>query len=90
MFIQGISLKLRELSTNSFGRTAAIVGILAAVGGPAAMLAFGGSQASNVPWYVWIVAAVLLVAVVWKGYHMFAAGHDDEDISIRPKNRKSE
>jgi hypothetical protein len=90
MSIQGISLKLRELSTNSFGRTAAIVGILAAVGGPVAMLAFGRSQASNVPWYVWIVAAVLLVAVVWQGYHKFAAGHDDTDISIRPNNRKTE
>jgi hypothetical protein len=88
MSVQTIATKLKGLSANSFTRTAAVIGILAAVGGPAAMLAFGGSQASNVPWYIWLVVALVLLSVISAGFFMFRVNRDDLDISINPRNVK--
>ncbi|HWN99993.1 MAG TPA: hypothetical protein VNS63_12085 [Blastocatellia bacterium] len=85
---QAIAMKVRKLFTDSFTRTAAVIGIMAAVGGPAAMLAFGGSQASNLPWYIWVVAALLFLSVIGIGYYKSTLNHDDGDISISPRNRQ--
>lgn len=82
MFIDDVAVKLRDFSTT---RTAAVIGIIGAVGGPAAMIAFGGSQTNNLPWYVWVIVLVVLLVVIGWGYHLFTLNHDDKNISISPK-----
>jgi hypothetical protein len=75
MSIQSVVLKFKSVSTNSFTRTAALIGIVAAVAGPFLMLTIGGREANN-------------LVVIGGGVLMFKhESHDAEDISIRPKNR---
>jgi hypothetical protein len=88
MSIQNVVVRLKSASTNSFTRTAALIGIIAAVAGPFLMLTIGGREANNLPWYVWVIVPLLLLLVLAAGFLMFARGsHDAEDVSIRPKNR---
>jgi uncharacterized membrane protein len=76
-----------SLKTAASSRTAAVVGIVAAIGGPVAIIAFGGNEASNVPWFVWAIVLVALLLVIWRGYYLFTVNHDAEDISISPNRR---
>ena len=88
MSVQDVVLKLKSASTNSFTRTAALIGIIAAVAGPFLMLTVGGREANNLPWYIWLIAPLFLLLVIGGGILMFKhESHDAEDISIRPKNR---
>ena len=84
MSIEDVAEKIKTVSST---RTAAVVGIIAAIGGPAAIIAFGGSEASNLPWFVWAIVLVALLLVVWRGYYLFTVTHDDNDISISPNRR---
>jgi cytochrome bd-type quinol oxidase subunit 2 len=88
MSINSLMLRLKSSSARSFTRTAALVGIVAAVAIPFLMLTIGGREANNLPWYVWTIMPLLLLAVIALGYLMFSRRSSDaEDISIRPKNR---
>ena len=88
MSIQDVVIKLKSASTGSFARTAALVGIVVAVAGPFLMLTIGGGEANKLPWYIWMIVPLFLLAVVTVGFLMFKrVSHDAEDISIRPKNR---
>jgi hypothetical protein len=84
MSIEDVAFKIKTVSAT---RTATIIGIIAAIGGPAAIVAFGGSEASNLPWFVWAIALIMLLLVIWRGYHLFTLNRDPDDISISPKRR---
>jgi hypothetical protein len=84
MSFEDFALKLKTVSST---RTAAVIGIVAAVGGPFAMIAFGGSEASKLPWYIWVLVPALLLLVIGTGYYLFTLTHDAKDISISPKPR---
>ena len=59
----------QTLKTASSTRTATIIGIVAVIGIPFAMIAFGGTEAHKVPWFVWVIAALVLLSVVGTGYN---------------------
>lgn len=82
--IEDVAFKLKTVSS---GRTAAVIGIITVIGGPAAILAFGGSEASNLPWFVWAIVLLALTLVIWRGYYLFTLTHDAGDISISPDRR---
>jgi drug/metabolite transporter (DMT)-like permease len=84
MSIEDVAFKLKTAAST---RTAAIIGIIAAVGGPLAMIAFGGNQASNVPWFIWAIVSLVLLLVIGRGYYLFTRTHDGKDISISPNPR---
>ena len=84
MSIEDFAIRFKEVSST---RTAAIIGIIAVVGGPVALIAFGGHQTSNLPWYVWPTMLLALALVIWRGYHLFTLTHDAKDISISPDRR---
>lgn len=75
------------IRTASSTRTAAIIGIVALIGVPFAMIAFGGTEASKVPWFIWVLAALVVLLVIGAGYFLFTRTHDGKDISIRPNSR---
>jgi drug/metabolite transporter (DMT)-like permease len=77
----------QTLKTASSTRTAAIVGIIAAIALPIAMIAFGGGEASRVPWFIWVIVSLVLLSVIGTGYYLFTRTHDGKDISIRPSSR---
>ena len=87
MSIQDLVVKLKSMSSNSFTRTAALIGITAAVAGPFLMLTIGGREANNLPWYIWTIVPLFLLIVIGGGILMFRRESHDADISIRPKNR---
>jgi hypothetical protein len=85
MSIQDVGLKLKAASTT---RTAALIGIIAAVAGPFFMLTVGGREANNLPWYIWTIVPLFLLLVVGGGIWMFRREpQDGEDISISPNRR---
>jgi len=84
MSIEDVSYKLKAVSSS---RTAAVAGVIAVICGPIAIIAFGGSEASNLPWFVWAIALIALILVVWRGYYLFTLTHDAKDISISPDRR---
>jgi drug/metabolite transporter (DMT)-like permease len=84
MSIEDVAIRFNEVSST---RVAAIIGIIALVGGPVALIAFGGQQTSNLPWYVWSIILLALVLVIWRGYVLFTRTHDAKDISISPVRR---
>ena len=84
MSIEDVAFTLKTVSST---RTAAVMGIIAAIGGPVAIIAFGGSEASNLPWFVWAIALIAVLLVVWRGYYLFTVTHDAKDISISPDRR---
>ena len=87
MSIQAVVLKMKN-STSLLVRTAALVGIIAAVALPFLMLTVGGREANNVPWYVWMLVPLFLLIVLAAGVLMFRRdSHEAEDISIRPRSR---
>jgi len=77
----------QTLKTASSTRTAAIIGIIAAIALPIAMVAFGGGEASRVPWFIWVLVSLVLMLVIGAGYYLFTRTHDGKDISIRPNSR---
>ena len=81
MSIEDVAFKLKTVSST---RTATVLGIIAAIGGPVAIIAFGGTQASNLPWFVWVFALMALLLVIWRGYYLFTVNRDPDDISISP------
>jgi drug/metabolite transporter (DMT)-like permease len=87
----GVNMSIEDftqaLKTASSTRTAAIIGIIAVIGVPFAMIAFGGSEASKVPWFIWVLVSLVLVLVIGAGYYLFTRTHDGKDISIRPNSR---
>jgi drug/metabolite transporter (DMT)-like permease len=85
MSIEDIAFKLETASST---RTAAVIGIIAAIGGPIAMIAFGGSEASKLPWFIWAIVSLVLLLVVGLGYYLFTRNHDSKDISINIKSRE--
>ena len=88
MSIQDMVLRLKVVSSNSYTRAAALVGLIVAVMGPFLLLTMGGRTSNNLPWYVWVIIPVLLMAVIAVGFLMFKRdSHDAEDISISPRNR---
>ena len=84
MSIEDFAFKLKTVAST---RTATVLGILAAIGGPIAIIAFGGSEASNLPWFVWAIALIALLLVIWRGYYLFTLNRDPDDISISPNRR---
>jgi len=84
MSIEDVAFTLKTVSSS---RTAAVVGILAAVCGPIAIIAFGGIEASNLPWFVWAIVIIALLLVIWRGYYLFTISHDAKDMSISPDRR---
>jgi uncharacterized membrane protein len=84
MSIEDVAFNLKAFAST---RTATVLGIIAAIGGPVAIIAFGGSEASNLPWFVWVIALIALMLVIWRGYYMFTVTHDADDISISPNRR---
>jgi uncharacterized membrane protein len=84
MSIEDFAFSLKSAASS---RTAAVMGIIAAVGGPVAIIAFGGTEASNLPWFVWAIIVLALLLVVWRGYYLFTVTHDAKDISISPNRR---
>ena len=84
MSIEDVAFTLKTASST---RTAAVIGIIAAVGGPIAIIAFGGSEASNLPWSVWAILLIALTLVIWRGYYLFTRTNDPGDISINPDRR---
>lgn len=84
MSIENLAQTLRTASST---RTAAIIGIIAAIALPIAMVAFGGGEASRVPWFVWVLVSLVLLIVIGTGYYLFTRTHDGKDISIRPNSR---
>ncbi len=85
MSIEDIAFKLETLSST---RTAAVIGIIIAIGGPIAMITFGGSETSNLPWYTWASVSLILLLVIGWGYYLFTLNHDSNDISININSRK--
>ena len=85
MSLEDIAFKLENASTT---RTAAIIGIIIAVGGPIAIIAFGGRESSNLPWVFWVIVSLVLMFVVGLGYYLFTRNHDSKDISINIKSRE--
>ena len=81
MSIEDLAFKLKTVSST---RTVTVLGIIAAIGGPIAIIAFGGSEASNLPWFVWAIALIALALVIWRGYYLFTLNRDPDDISISP------
>ena len=84
MSLEDVAFTLKTVSST---RTAAVIGIIAAIGGPVAIIAFGGTEASNLPWFVWAIVVLALLLVVWRGYYLFTVTHDAKDISISPNRR---
>ena len=84
MSIEDVAFKLKAASST---RTATVLGIIAAIGGPIAIIAFGGTEASNLPWFVWAIAVIALGLVIWRGYYLFNVNRDPDDISISPNRR---
>ena len=84
MSIEDVAFKLKTVSST---RTAAVIGIIAAIGGPVVIIAFGGSEASKLPWFVWAAVLLALLLVIWRGYYLFTLSHDANDISISPNRR---
>jgi drug/metabolite transporter (DMT)-like permease len=84
MSIEDVAFTLKTVSSS---RTAAVIGIIAAIAGPVAIIAFGGSEASNLPWFVWAIVLLALLLVAWRGYYLFTVTHDAKDISISPDRR---
>ncbi len=88
MSIQSKILRFKAFSSYSYTRTAAFIGITAAVLGPFLLLTIGGREANNMPWYVWTLILLLLLLVVTAGVLVFNRRKSgSEDISISPKNR---
>ena len=85
MSIEDIAFKLETASST---RTAAVIGIIVAIGGPISMIAFGGSESSNLPWYIWAIVSLVLLLVVALGYYLFTRNHDSKDISISINSRE--
>lgn len=85
MSVESVAFKLESLSST---RTAAIIGIIIAIGGPIAMIAFGGSESSNLPWYIWAIVSLVLLIVIGLGYYLFTLNHDSKDISININSRE--
>lgn len=84
MSIENLTHTIRTASST---RTAAIIGIIAAIALPIAMVAFGGGEASRVPWFIWVLVSLVLLLVIGAGYYLFTRTHDGKDISIRPNSR---
>ena len=84
MSIEDVAFRLKTVSST---RTATVLGIIAAIGGPIAIIAFGGTEASNLPWFVWAIALIALVLVIWRGYYLFTLSRDPADISIIQNRR---
>jgi len=89
MSIEDVAFKLEALSST---RTAAVIGIIVTIGGPIALIAFGGTVASNLPWFIWAIVLLGLLLVVGWGYYLFTRNRDSKDISINissPREAKS-
>ena len=88
MSIRDVITRLKISSSNSFTRSAALIGIVLAVAGPFLLLTIGGRDANNLPWYIWVIVPLLLMAVIAMGFLMCRReSHDGQDISISPKRR---
>ena len=81
MSIEDVAIRFKEISST---RAAAIIGIMVVVGGPVGLIAFGGHQTSNLPWYVWSIVLLSLSLVIWRGYYLFTLTNDSKAISISP------
>jgi phosphoglycerol transferase MdoB-like AlkP superfamily enzyme len=86
MSIEDVAFKLEALSST---RTAAVIGIIITIGGPIALIAFGGTVASNLPWFVWAIVLLGLLLVVGWGYYLFTRNRDSKDISININSREA-
>ena len=85
---QGVAQRLRAFMSGSFSRTVAVIAVAAAVAGPLLLLAFGGNEASQLPWYTWLIVLLLGLIVAGTGYYMFKHNsREASDISISPKPR---
>ncbi len=90
MNVQSVALRLKAISAISFNSRVALVGIIFAVLGPfiLVMLSFDGGEISSLPWYIWTLMPLLLIAVIMAGLLMFnRKSVDTDEISISPKNR---
>jgi len=86
MSIEDVAFKLEALSST---RTAAVIGIIVTIGGPIALIAFGGTVASNLPWFIWAIVLLGLLLVVGWGYYLFTRNRDSKDISININAREA-
>jgi hypothetical protein len=88
MLTRNVWFELKAACRGVLKRPVVLVGFLAAVTGPTAFLAASGRGANGLPWYVWMVAPLLLLSVMSAGFLMFALKRrSGGDISISPKNR---
>ncbi|HWX43366.1 MAG TPA: hypothetical protein VN345_19645 [Blastocatellia bacterium] len=88
MLTRNVWFELKAASLGVLKRPVVIVGFLAAVMGPILFLTASGRGANGLPWYVWMIAPLLLLSVMSAGFLMFALKRRSAgDISISPKNR---
>ena len=85
MSFQNVVTKLKVNSSHLYTRTAAFVGIIAALIGPVLLLTNGGRELRHMPGYVWAILSALLLLAIIIGFLMFKhISHEAEDISISP------
>jgi hypothetical protein len=88
MSIQDKVLRLKAVSSSSYTRTAAFIGITLAVLGPFMLVATGGREANNMPWYVWTSIPLLLLLVIAVGFLVFNRRKpNSEGLSISPRHQ---
>ena len=80
------------LKTSSVGRLLRPAPLLRFVAtplvGPFAILAIGGDQDNNLPWFFWVLILLVLVVVIVVGFLRFSrVSHEPDDISISPDRR---
>ncbi len=89
MQIQNVLLNLKRASAGGFSRPAPLVWfVAAALIGPFALLTFGGTQSSNLPWYFWAAILLVFLAVICVGFLRFTReSHEAKGMSISPDRR---
>lgn len=90
MNVQNIALRLKAIPAISFNSRVALVWIMLIVLGPflLVMLSFDRGETSSLPWYIWTLIPLFLIAVIAAGFLMFKRKSlDTDEISISPKNR---
>ena len=88
MLTRNVWFELKAACLGALRRPVVVVAFLAAVIGPTVFLTASGRGANGLPWYVWMLAPLLLLSVISAGFLMFALKRRSTgDISISPKNR---
>jgi len=85
MYIKSIPMRFSLASRRSLVISVALIGIVVVIAGLWLIPSIGRVQATNLPWYVWTLIPLLVVAAAAGGALMFRReSNDNTDISIRP------